>query len=664
MPRTTKSIFDSLGVCLPPRVVSTAEVLAGCKNPIRLPLERLTGIRERRLAGDGLYSIDLAEAALRDCLEHSPVSAADYGLLICTNISRRDGDNRFSYEPAAALTLKKRLGFSNALALDLSNACAGMWTGVYLADTLIRTGEARHAMVVSGEYISYLIETAQREITDFMDPQIASLTLGDAGVAVSMGLSPSPAVGLHDLELYTLSKYSPYCIAKPTDKAHGGAVMYTDAIKVTEAVVPHAARHAKLVVDRNGWPLERIDHVVPHQTSQLTMQEAKKEIERLYGFDCGDRLLNNLAERGNTSSNSHFLAIADAIGAGRVSEGQHLAFCISGSGQTTGTALYTMDGLPGRLAGEEPPATPQAAAPDATLPATLVVESVGLAETEAGAAADTLELLTAAAERCLAAASFPRERVDLLVSCGTYRTEFVMEPAIAALVAGRLRMNDDRQPDEASKTLAFDILSGPVGFLKTCYLAAELARAGQLQRAMVLAAEVENNRGVAPDRLLGLAEMGSATLLHESPDGETGFQAFAFYDFLEHHAAEEISGGWNDAGKAYLHFRRADDRKQRYAECIARATDKFLAEQAVTRDEVALLLPPQLCRPFVAAVAERLGFGEDRTVCVADGLDLASSSTPAALRAAMDQGLAKPGDLGLLLSVGAGIQVGCALYRF
>ncbi|MEM8864992.1 MAG: 3-oxoacyl-[acyl-carrier-protein] synthase III C-terminal domain-containing protein, partial [Planctomycetota bacterium] len=431
MLRVTKSIIDGLGVRLPERRVTTAEILDGCENSIRLPLERLTGIHERRLAGDGLFSIDLAEDAIKACLAKSPVDAADYDLLVCTNISRRDAADQFTYEPGATLTLKKRLGFDNALAIDLTNACAGMWTGVYLVDALIRTGEIRHGMVVSGEYISYLIENAQREITSFMDPQIASLTLGDAGVAVSLGLSPSPEVGLHDLDLYTLSKYSPYCIAKPTDKEHGGAVMYTDAIKVTEAVVPHAARHAKLVVDRNGWPLDRIDHIVPHQTSQLTMQEAKKEIQRLYKYDFGDCFLNNLAERGNTSSNSHFLALSDAINGGRIKAGDDVAFCISGSGQTTGTALYTMDELPTRLMngnGQHRPAV-GASTPAATLPVQLEIESVGLSKPECGDKADTLEMLTAAAEKCLATSTYSREQIDLLISVGTYRSDFVMEPA-------------------------------------------------------------------------------------------------------------------------------------------------------------------------------------------------------------------------------------------
>ena len=153
-------------------------------------------------------------------------------------------------------------------------------------------------------------------------------------------------------------------------------------------------------------------------------------------------------------------------------------------------------------------------------------------------------------------------------------------------------------------------------------------------------------------------------MLRESLDGETGFEAFYFQDFLDHHDGERISGGWNESGKAYIHFERCDERKRTYLGCVATAVESFLAQQGLSLEEIDVLLPPQLCQPFVGAVADKLGCDDARTVCVANGLDYASSSVPAAYLAARETGKAKPGDLGLFLSVGAGIQVGCALYRF
>ena len=57
-----KMLIESLGVYLPPKVVSTDEILSGCKIDLRFPLERVTGIRYRHVAGDNEFSVDLARS--------------------------------------------------------------------------------------------------------------------------------------------------------------------------------------------------------------------------------------------------------------------------------------------------------------------------------------------------------------------------------------------------------------------------------------------------------------------------------------------------------------------------------------------------------------------------------------------------------------------------
>ena len=63
-PQTRNTVIESLGTYLPAEVVSTDTVLAGCTNEIGIPLERLTGIKSRRVAGPGEFSIDLARQAV------------------------------------------------------------------------------------------------------------------------------------------------------------------------------------------------------------------------------------------------------------------------------------------------------------------------------------------------------------------------------------------------------------------------------------------------------------------------------------------------------------------------------------------------------------------------------------------------------------------------
>src|SRR6266849_6714740 len=144
MVRRCNTIIESLGVYLPPKVVSTEDVLRGCKHKILFPLERLTGIQSRRMAGETEFSIDL---------------------LICCNISRYDGPNfRVSFEPSTSIKLKKHFGFNNAMVFDITNACAGMWTGVMIVNAFLSLEIIQCGMVVSGEYITHLTLSAQNEI--------------------------------------------------------------------------------------------------------------------------------------------------------------------------------------------------------------------------------------------------------------------------------------------------------------------------------------------------------------------------------------------------------------------------------------------------------------------------------------------------------------------
>ena len=174
---------------------------------MNFPLEQLTGIVSRRIAGETEFAIDLAKKAVANCLENSKYGPEDIDLLICANISRCDGPNfHVSFEPSTSVRLKQHFGFTNALVFDVSNACTGMFTALFIVDAFLKAGLIRRGMVVSGEYITHLIQTAQKEIEGYMDSRLACLTVGDAGAAMILEEAPSSKVGFHELELYTLGR--------------------------------------------------------------------------------------------------------------------------------------------------------------------------------------------------------------------------------------------------------------------------------------------------------------------------------------------------------------------------------------------------------------------------------------------------------------------------
>ena len=272
--------------------------------------------------------------------------------MICCNISRYDGPNfQFTFEPTSAARLRQRFGLVNAVAFDISNACAGTFTALNIVDTFLRHGVIRRALVVSGEYITHLTRTAQLEIENFMDSRMACLTLGDSGLALLLEQAPSAAVGFHEIDLYTLGKYHDLGVAKATTKPHGGAIMYTDPVKSSAVSIRQIVSHALERLRRKNWSLATVDAVVMHQTSETTIDGAVREINRVVGQTVCHRgnTVYNIAERGNTATTSHFLAVWERMQAGEIEPGDRAVFAVSGSGQTVGTALYTFDDLPARV---------------------------------------------------------------------------------------------------------------------------------------------------------------------------------------------------------------------------------------------------------------------------------------------------------------------------
>jgi 3-oxoacyl-[acyl-carrier-protein] synthase III len=661
------ALIESLGIYLPPREVTTEQVLRDCRVSLDFPLERLTGIQTRRMAGETEFAIDLAIKAVADCLARSAYGPPDIDLLVCCNISRNDGPNfRFTMEPTTAARLRARFGFTNALAFDVTNACAGTFTALHFVDALLRQGAIRRAMVVSGEYITHLTQAAQREIESFMDPRLACLTLGDSGMAMVLERAPSPAVGFQEIDLYTLGKYHDLCVAKASTNIENGAIMLTDPVQSAALTIREATKHCLEAMQRHQWAPDSVRWLIMHQTSEKTLDGALRAINRAAGKEVvqRDRAVFNLARRGNTATNSHFLAVREQIDAGKIAPGDRVFFAVSGSGQVVGSALYVFDDLPARPGKLPPqPAEPMPAEQPAEglkifrSPRPIRVESVGLLPSDYRGPVDSVTLLRAAGEACLDRSSSRREDIDLVLHTGTYRSEFLCEPALAAIAAGELCLNHDEDKPAGKRTFAFDLTNGAAGTLTGCFLASQLIGSGTYNRALILASEVENNTASRPDHLLGLKETASALLLENG----VGFTAFGFHTFPEHVGSIESYTKAHNMLPALEH-RRDVNLEAIFRHCIRATVAEFLATLDVELDAIRWFLLPQRSAAFVRALARELALPAERVVYAADGgRDYFTSSLAHTFEQIGEQ--LTPGDVVLIVEAAAGIQVACALYQ-
>ena len=340
-----KSRLESIGVYLPAQIQSTKELTSQVQYKSLLDVERLTGIANRRVRAETEDSLTLAVSAARECLKNSKYAPEDLDVIIYAGIFKVLGRSKHVYEPAMSALIKKELGSSAKLYFDVSNACTGMLTAVYILDSMIRTGVAKNGLIVSGEPNSVVIEQAQKEIDSRYDRQYASLTLGDAGAAAIMDASADTAEGISRAQFYTFAEFSDLCTVTPSGQNAGWA-LYTDMVKLQFETLRRSAAAIKYsyegaAIDFNS----AFDFVIPHQTSVkgiqtgMMMHMVPGIVRKL------PEVLYSVREFGNTSSTTHFVALNNALKEGKVKAGHRLMLLGYGSGINIGLVDLTVGSL-------------------------------------------------------------------------------------------------------------------------------------------------------------------------------------------------------------------------------------------------------------------------------------------------------------------------------
>ncbi len=335
--------IESVGVKLPSRKLTTQELMSQTRHRTRIQLERLTGIHERHVVGPGEDSFTLATGAARDCLAHSQHRAADIEMVISTSITRVRGQFTQSFEPPLSLYVKQAIGAPQAASFDLSNACAGMLTGVFLLQDLISRGEISCGLVVSGEYISHLSWNAARQIRSVFSKQLASLTLGDAGAAVLLERAPGGTAGIDVIGFTTLAEHSRLCLAFPSTVGPG-AQMYTKSRTLHRVAIEDMAPLVAETIEQAGISLADIDYLIPHQTSARAIRKGTQEFARRLGAR-PKHVVVNLEEYGNTSSTTLFVALHKYLTEQRIHAGDRVMLLALASGIEIGIAIFTVDSL-------------------------------------------------------------------------------------------------------------------------------------------------------------------------------------------------------------------------------------------------------------------------------------------------------------------------------
>ena len=150
-----RSVIRGVGASVPKRVVSNADMAKIVDTSDDWIVER-TGIKSRHIAADDELTSDLGIAASRQALVRAGLSADSIDLVICATATP---DRTF---PATAVKIQAGLGITRGAAFDVQAVCSGFVYALTVADSLLRTGQFRRAIVVGAETFSRIIDWTDR----------------------------------------------------------------------------------------------------------------------------------------------------------------------------------------------------------------------------------------------------------------------------------------------------------------------------------------------------------------------------------------------------------------------------------------------------------------------------------------------------------------------
>src|SRR5690554_6563957 len=128
-----------------------------------------TGIKERRMLGDGNPTSDIGVEAVNALLAKKGISPEEIDLVICATVTP---DYPF---PATANVISDRTGMKNAWSFDINAACSGFIFALTTGAQFIETGKYKKVIVIGADKMSSIIDYEDRA---------TCVIFGDSGGAV------------------------------------------------------------------------------------------------------------------------------------------------------------------------------------------------------------------------------------------------------------------------------------------------------------------------------------------------------------------------------------------------------------------------------------------------------------------------------------------------
>ena len=311
-------VILGVGGYLPQRVVTNEELVGDFPEITAEYVYQVTGIRQRRWAGEDDKPSSMAYQAALEAIRRSGIAAKEIDAVI---VATTTPDVAM---PSTAAILQDRLNLQTIPAFDLNAACSGWLYAVSMAQGMILSGTAHNVLTVGVEMQSRLLDASDRS---------AYFLFGDGAGAAIISSAPTGhrihqvVLGADTRGLHMARRSEPgYTIPNghgpidPWIRIDGHALFRFATESFTEII--------RQAMAKSGWTPEETRWIIPHQANGRILKAAAKHSG--VGFD---RFFLNVDHVGNTSSASIPLALIEVEESLR--PGDKLVLCSVGAGMTT-----------------------------------------------------------------------------------------------------------------------------------------------------------------------------------------------------------------------------------------------------------------------------------------------------------------------------------------
>ncbi|HEU5481718.1 MAG TPA: beta-ketoacyl-ACP synthase III [Sphingomicrobium sp.] len=312
-----RSVVAGVGSALPKRRIDNEELAKTVDTSDQWIVER-TGIRSRYVAGEGETTATLARDAAIKALENADLKAEDVDLIV---LATATPDQTF---PSSATKVQAMLGIDDCIAFDVHAVCTGFLYALSVADSMLRAGSAKTALVIGSETFSRILDWEDRGTCVLFGDGAGALVLrtkeGESGILATR----LHADGRHNDLLFV--------DGGPSTTGTVGKLRMKGREVFRHAVV-NLADVLSEVLEAAGLESADVDWVVPHQANARILDATAKKL----GLPA-EKVIVTVDRHANTSAASVPLAFDTAVQDGRIKRGDVVVLEAMGGGFTWGAA--------------------------------------------------------------------------------------------------------------------------------------------------------------------------------------------------------------------------------------------------------------------------------------------------------------------------------------